>query len=119
LIALNSHSLYLENGIIKRLGPPQATLSRPNRTFKGGQFYSSTSSYYLKLGIRNYEKGKFKKAEAAFETVLRTRDFKKYAYLYLAHINAQKGDRALEEKYVKAYNSIADGPIPEWKGSKG
>jgi len=109
----------VENGIIKLLGPSKAALSRPDRALKGGQFYSATSSYYLKLGIRRYEKGKLEKAEKAFETVLRTRELKKYAYLYLAHINAQQGDKALEQKYVKAYHSIPDGPIPEWRGPKG
>jgi len=109
----------VEEGIVTTPGSLFARLSRPDNVLQGGQFYSSTSSYYLKIGIKRYEKGKLDKAEKAFETVLRTNDLKKLSYLYLAHINAQQGDRELELKYTQAYHSIPETEIPAWRGGKG
>ena len=109
----------VENGIITTPGSLLARLSRPDNVLQGGQFYSSTSSYYFKIGIKRYERGALDKAEKAFEAVLRTNDLKKLSYLYLAHINAQQGQRELELKYTKAYYSIAETEIPAWRGSKG
>ena len=88
----------VENGIITTPGSLLARLSRPDNVLQGGQFYSSTSSYYFKIGIKRYERGALDKAEKAFEAVLRTNDLKKLSYLYLAHINAQQGQRELELK---------------------
>ena len=109
----------VENGLIKRLGSLRAPLSRPDNILQGGQFYSKNASYHLKVGIKRYEKGDLEKSEAAFEAVLRSRDLQKIAYLYLAHINAKQGDRALELKYVEAYNSLPEEALPEWQGSRG
>ena len=93
----------VENGILTTPGSLLARLSRPDHVLQGGQFYSSTSSYYFKIGIKRYERGALDKAEKAFEAVLRTNDLQKLSYLYLAHINAQQGERAR----TKIYKSLS------------
>ena len=111
----------VENGTIKRFGSLFAPLSRPGHAFRAGagQFYSKSASYHLKVGIKRFEKGNFDKAESSFEAVLRTGELKKLSYLYLAHINAKQGEKAQEQKYVKAYNSLPETPLPVWRGGRG
>ena len=67
---------------------------------------STTATYFYRKGVRNFERGNIEKAEKAFEAVLRTNGLDRQAYLYLAKINAQKGDLNKTQKYTEAYNSF-------------
>ena len=66
---------------------------------------STTATYFYRKGVRNFERGNIEKAEKAFEAVLRTNGLDRQAYLYLAKINAQKGDLNKTQKYTEAYHS--------------
>jgi len=71
---------------------------------------SDTAIRYFNKGVKNYEKGKWDKAEKAFESFLLTKDEtkRKEAYYYLANINSKQGDERESLKYVRAFHGLED-----------
>ncbi len=67
---------------------------------------SSTASYYYRVGVSQFEKGNFEKAERAFEAVLRAKGLNKQALYYLTQISEKQGDDAKLTKYAQAYDDL-------------
>ena len=61
---------------------------------------SSTASHYYRVGVRQFEKGNFDKAEYAFNAVLRANGLNQQAHYYLAKINMEQGDKESAIKHA-------------------
>ena len=70
---------------------------RSNRIILDG---SSTASHYYRVGVRQFEKGNFDKAEYAFNAVLRANGLNQQAHYYLAKINMEQGDKESARKHA-------------------
>lgn len=95
----------VKQGDLTHLGPLNSSI-QSHKESPFGRIYSSTSSYYFKVGVKNFERNNLDKAEKAFEAVLRTNDLKKQAYYYLAQINAKQNEQENVEKYIMAYHNV-------------
>jgi len=89
----------IKNGKYTKLGPLFGRIQS-----EGHLPHSSTTSYYFKVGVRNYERGSLQEAEDAFEAVIRTGELILQSIYYLARINAKQGDDELVQQYVDAYH---------------
>ena len=61
---------------------------------------SSTASHYYRVGVRQFEKGNFDKAEYAFNAVLRANGLNQQAHYYLVKINMEQGDKESATKHA-------------------
>jgi len=75
---------------------------------------SETASHYFRVGVKNFNKGNLKRAEEAFNAVLRADGLDYPAHYYLAKIKLAQGDRetaaehALAVETFKEYYEIKD-----------
>jgi len=67
---------------------------------------SSQANFFYKIGVRNYERGNFEKAEKAFQGVLRTKGLDAEAYYYLTVISQKQGRQDDAVKYAKAFYGL-------------
>ena len=74
-----------------------------NKLIAGG---SETASHYFRVGVNQYERGNFDKAERAFESVLRSNGLDKQAYYYLTLIIDKQGDASKMAQYAEAFHAL-------------
>ena len=63
---------------------------------------SDTASFYYRVGVRQFEKGNFDRAEEAFNAVLLADGLNQQAHYYLAKINIEQGDKETAVKHTRA-----------------
>ena len=98
--ASHSYSGYTNNNVAadnRYRGTVSGSYHRPNRIILDG---SSTASHYYRVGVRQFEKGNFDKAEYAFNAVLRANGLNQQAHYYLAKINMEQGDKESATKHA-------------------
>ena len=71
----------------------------PHQRFSGA---SDTASFYYRVGVRQFEKGNFDRAEEAFNAVLLADGLNRQAHYYLAKINIEQGDKETAVKHTRA-----------------
>ena len=100
--ASHSYSGYTNNNVsadnrFRGAADSGSSSHRFNRIILDG---SSTASHYYRVGVRQFEKGNFDKAEDAFNAVLRANGLNQQAHYYLAKINMEQGDKESATKHA-------------------